>query len=126
MFSWNSRRKIVTLILYLQFVLQGEGNLKFVLYTMKALQPAIPSLTSIKNFKLPIDLEPQQVLIVVMLTWSFTDLTCSMLLYTVQNFTAEGVPFYINSLIGILKVLYRVPGLVTKMTRYPDQSDDVK
>lgn len=43
--------------------MQGEGTLRFLWFLMKTLKPSIPSLSSIKQFKLPVDLQPQKVCI---------------------------------------------------------------
>lgn len=127
---------------------------------MKGLQPAIPSLSAIKSFKLPIDLEPQQVWLHVQVyaqcynvmvscvnrlparihadtllpaymelhLFSTCMLNCkySYVLHLLQKFTIEGIPFHVNSVTEILKIIYRVPGIVVNMAQYPEETEDVK
>lgn len=46
---------------YFFLKMQSEGTLRFLWMIMKTLKPSIPSLSSIKQFRLPIDLQPQKV-----------------------------------------------------------------
>ena len=62
MFFEHLHNPYVYIYIYIR-MLQSEATLKFVWFTIKTVKPVIPTLSAIKHFKLPVDLQPQKVYI---------------------------------------------------------------
>ena len=67
----------------------------------------------------------KQSTLLVVPEWILKHDSHSHCMIVLQHLSDEDLPFYSISLIEILQLLFRTPGIVQKMVRYPDRSEDI-